>query len=254
MKKKITEKTYSPRLVGGLVAVCLAVVLFVGTVATASQGGLQDKIAQIAGAIVGNSLVEQLNQESDITLGYVGDEPTFITDARAGRLAPFANIFASESLEVDGTLYANDLAYGESFAVDLDLSATSTAPGAAGVLTNTVGKRICNRIEVDVTTGSTAGGRLGAGSPFAISIATSTASGVGNSDNLIATTTLATSTTPLLDSVVHKGSGVAVAGQSFEWNLNEVIQVSFDGTTGDPATSTDSLTGMAGRLYVSCHR
>lgn len=158
------------------------------------------------------------------------------------------------NLTVDGISTIQDISLGSKYSSALTFTAgATTTPGGLFAIENTGSSKICTRVELDITTGSTVGGRLGTGHPIVFSISTSTAEGVGNGANLIATSTLATSTTNLLDTVVNKGSGVAVAAQSFEWATGEVIQGQFDGLSTDPATSSIPYVGMAGKAYITCH-
>jgi hypothetical protein len=158
-------------------------------------------------------------------------------------------------LNVDATSTVQEITLGSRYVVDLTLTATSTTPGTAGYILNSGATKICQRVEVEITSASNAGGRAGAGAPFDISVGTSTSatawSGIVG-PGLIASTTIATSTTVLYDSVAYEGGGVT-DGSSFLWENGKYIVVGFDGKVGDPATSTAALTNMDGKLYVICH-
>jgi len=157
-------------------------------------------------------------------------------------------------LNVDATSTLQEITLGSRYVVDLTLTATSTTPGTAGYILNSGATKVCQRVEVEVTSASNAGGRAGAGAPFDISVGTSTAitTWSGQGANLIASTTIATSTTVLYDSVAYEGGGVT-DGSSFLWENGKYIVVGFDGKVGDPATSTAALTNMDGKLYIICH-
>lgn len=148
----------------------------------------------------------------------------------------------SENLTVAGTATLNEIALSSDFQTSLDLSATSTSPGAAGSIT-IASDSVCNVANLDISTGSTAGGRTGVGSPFGISVSVAAALGGNPTAFAIATTTIATTTAPLISS-----------SAPFRVDAGQVVQVSFNGITGDPATSTAALPGAdAGNLLLSCH-
>lgn len=102
MKDLKSIKTSSKILVGGLITVCLLIISGLSFSAAANRGSLEDKIAQVAGAIIANNF---LNEGGSDNLGYVGDSPTYLTNKRPGTLAPFSNIFTPGDLEVSGTSY-----------------------------------------------------------------------------------------------------------------------------------------------------
>lgn len=143
-----------------------------------------------------------------------------------------------------------DLASPYSF--NLTLSATSTSPSGAGSVTF-ANDGFCHIAALDISKGgAAAGGRLGTGAPFSISMSTTTAAGIGFGANILATSTIPTSTATYFDTVAQPGTGIGPAGRGFLVKTGEVLQVSFNGTTGDPATSTDSITGMTGKVLVLC--
>jgi len=107
MKKQ--SKTLSKVLVGGLIAVCL-IISSVGY-AMANQGSLSDRVAQIAGTILGNSLVDEIGGTNELSLGYVGDTPTYLTDKRPGTLVTYSNIYTPGDFEVGGMSYLSNITY-----------------------------------------------------------------------------------------------------------------------------------------------
>lgn len=147
-------------------------------------------------------------------------------------------------------LTVDNLTYGPARSVRLNFSAgATTTPGALGRIYNSGPAKVCSKVELDITTGSTTGGALGGGAGLAFSVTTSTGRTVGNGVGLIATTTLPTSTTNLLNNVDDAGTN----GQD-SWVLGqgEYILAQFDTATDVTASST-AYTTMAGYLYVDCH-
>ena len=210
------------------------------------------QLAQVAGDNFDQALDYLQGSSDGPTLGYVGDEPTYITDARPNRLVTYNNLFVVSELEVGATTTLSAINVASPYSITLDLSATSTSPSAAGSVLMTQDS-VCHFATLIVTKNSTAiGGRQGTGSPFAISVATSTSASIGNGASIIATTTIPTTTGKLLDTLVNGGSAISVAGQSFQVKNGEVVVVGFNGITGDPATSTDALAGMRGKLTLNC--
>lgn len=264
MTKKITKKNKSflKLQIVGLV-VCLVLLSTIGIIKIGKAQVEKSQMAELtefANSVSGNGELflaglDYLKESANDMLGATANHLKYgYWDTADGYYVDGNEIIdGNGALSGYATTTVNELSLGSRFYFDLDLSATSTTPGTPGSITNTGEEKICQVAEINITTGSSAGGRAGAGSPFAISLATTTAVGVGNQANLIATSTIATSSTWLFDTTTNKGSGINTAGTSFLWKNGEVIQAAFNGITGDPATSTASLTGMAGRVYVVCH-
>ena len=234
------------------------VVLLVFTAVIVGKAQTSASFWENAARYFGQSLAEKMEVPSVDVFGASGTR--FPNGLSADSTSPSAGQVRGTSLTVTGvsTLTGTStqglVSYDSAHNISLTLTSTSTTPGGAGSITNTGATKICQLGEVEITSGSSAGGRLGAGSAFVLSVATTTSVGTSVlSGNLIASSTVATSSTPLLDTVVNKGSGVNVAGQSFQWTATEAIQVQWEGTTTDPATSTTALAGMAGELYITCH-
>lgn len=228
-------------LVGGLFAICLTAVFGFGLVAWAVSG--------ITNTFTGDVTINQNAGEGSLgAVSFSDGDVSNLTDL------DIADEFRvqGESL-LTGTTTLKTIAYASPYVLDLTVTATSTSPSGAGYVTF-ANDSVCQLAEVVFKGASAAGGRLGTGSPFALSAATSTAAGVGNGANIMATTTVATSTAPLLSTrqTSVNGSGLGFAGASFLVNGGEVVQFSWNGITGDPATSTDALPDSA-RAYLTCH-
>jgi len=181
-------------------------------------------------------------EQTDETLG-----------ARTGSGSRFTDLISTNSLEFQ------DLIMGSRYSTALTFTAAATTtPGGLFTLQNTGDDKLCTTVMVDVTTGSITGGRTGAGHPLQFSVSTSTddttwsASTVG----VLASTTLATTTTATLDTVVSPGSYVGtdqdIGGAPWEWDADVYLLGTFDGLTTDAATSSAVYTDMAGKMYVSC--
>lgn len=155
----------------------------------------------------------------------------------------------------------NNLQYGPDLSASLRfVAAATTTPGGLFRILNTSSRKICTVVELDITTGSTVGGRTGAGVPLAFYVATSSAATaftgtVGTS--LIATTTLATGTAVMIDNVSNPGAYVGtdqdIGGKPWIWEKGVYLLGTFDSIAGDAATSSLSYTDMVGRVYVNCH-
>lgn len=164
----------------------------------------------------------------------------------------FTDIKATNDLQVDGqtrltgTTTQDLITLGSSFTKVLTLSGTvTTTPGLIGSITNTGAPKICNLVQLDVTQVGT--------EAFVFSVSTSTGAGVGNGANLIASTTVATSTSSfqstILDSVENVGS---YNGNSFIWGNGMVITTGFDSFGGPDNASSTPRDLMTGTLYVRC--
>lgn len=166
----------------------------------------------------------------------------------------FTDVKVTGDLDVDSnmdltgaTTTISNIKYDSKFYTALTLTGTvTTTPGLTGSLTNTGAPKLCNLVQLDIS-------QLGTDA-FVFSVSTTTAAGVGNGANLIASTTVATSTasiqSTILDNVENPGSYNA---NSFVWGNGQVITVGFDALgTPDNASST-ARDVMTGGLYVTCH-
>lgn len=280
MNKKKKKGRYGRGLVSGLMAVCLVAILSLGITVSTAQQGLSPveqltRLAEVSGENFGKAL-DYLGSSSDDnqTFGALGDEPTNITDARPGRLQSHTNVFVSDDLEVDGTSYfdgavennatttSQEITLGSRFSNSLDFSAgATTTPGGLFSVQNTGEDKLCSVAIVDITTATSQGGIDADGAPLEFSVATSTAaSAFSGNVGIIASTTLATSTTALFDNVQNPGTYVNadqdIGGATFEWNNSVYLLGQFDAyldtTDRTSATSSDTYSGVAGKYYIHC--
>jgi len=264
MKPKKKEKTYSLRLVSGLVAVCLIATFGFASLAFANSGlSLTEMIAQVAGTIIGNKYTEQIDN-AELSLGYVGDSPTYLTDVRPGRLETLTNLFVTTDLEVGGTTYLSGAftSYATttlpvntyySIAESLDLTGTSTAKGATqnviAYYTNNGADLIIDLTGIDIT---------GAFTSFEGSFQVGTSTWIGgveggsltttSSASIIASTTAATSFTTVTNGVIVDnqgwyGSGLLDNKTTFILKNGEVL---FATWTPYGATSSASFEASGG--------
>ena len=135
----------------------------------------------------------------------------------------------------------------------------TTTPGGLFRIYNSGSPRICNRLELEISVGSTVGGNLGTGTAFAYRVATSTSRTLFSNDStLIASTTNATGTVDIFDTVDSNGTGIVVAGESFLWDKGVWILGAFDDATAsedgtDYSTSSNAYVGQIGKFYIPCH-
>ncbi len=203
----------------------------------------------------GNSIV---NNFYDNSVANQGDNvaSTDVGDGTLGAVRYDKQSFGD--IEASGVSTFNEIAMGNKFKLKLNFSNNSlTVPGRLGYLYNgTSNDRICERVEINFTTGSTVGGLIDTGAPFTIAVSTSTSATAFNNTGtgLIASTTIPTSTTPILDSVNNKGTYAATAGQTFRWKAGQYILPEIDSLYGSGITSTSTaFNAMVANLYVICH-
>lgn len=203
------------------VVISLVSVLAVGSIMYAYSGGTPSTVIE-----------NQVVQGDYVSSGGTG----IISD---GEFTPGA--FPGTDITVD------NLTYGTSHSGPLNFSAgaTTTAGGLFSIF-NFSARRICTRVEVDVTT--VLQGSLG------FSVATSTAKNAISNDTigLIGTTTMVTSTGNLIDSAANAGTYSSKAG-SFEWNRGEYIIGQFDAAEDASTATSSDYTSAAGKFYITCH-
>lgn len=146
--------------------------------------------------------------------------------------------------------------------IHLDFSAAATTtPGGLFRYTNGRTAKLCTLVQLDITTATSQGGILGTGAPLEFSVATSTSpSAISGNIGIVASTTLATSTTGIIDSVVYPGTYVGadqdIGGATFELGAGVSIIGQFDAyidtTTRTSATSSDTYAGVVGKAYITC--
>lgn len=146
--------------------------------------------------------------------------------------------------------------------VYLDFSAgATTTPGGLFRITNGRTPKICTIAQIDITSATSLGGIDGDGAPLEFSVATSSsATALSGNVGIIASTTLATSSTALLDSVRYPGTYVDkdqdIGGASFELGAGVSLLGQFDAyvdtTDRTSATSSSVYSGVAGKAYIDC--
>ena len=161
-----------------------------------------------------------------------------------------------------GDVTLEDVTIGSSRSVGLDFTpGATTTPGKLFKLFNHSQDKLCTVSIVDVTTGTSLGGRDGDGAPLEISVATSTlADALSGNIGVIASTTLATSTTGIIDNVRNPGTYVGadqdIGGAPFAWDKGVWLLGQFDAYTElddrTSATSSDTYSGVAGKAYIHC--
>ena len=250
------------------IVVVIAVVSVIGITNHTKAQNLQDfysDIVERTSQLVSSVLVLNISEVSDASFG--GFDPI----NKAGSESGFTDVNVSNDLRVQGEFigvgtstlglvkYVGVIA---SSTLNFDAGATTT-PGGLVAMKNTGEDLVCNRLTFKITTASIVAGDLGGGSSFVFSFSTST-SAAGNDSTpgatLIASTTVATSSERLMDSVQNNGGSIVVAGQAFIWAAGEFIIGQFDdaGLTNpgngvsDFSTSSDAYTGMEGSLVAHC--
>lgn len=175
------------------------------------------------------------------------------------------NVAMERNLDLQATTTLQELKWGTRFSEALDFTrGNTTTPGALFSLQNTGAAKLCTLVEVEITTGSTAGGPAGAGNAFTFAVGTSTAASSWSTKTatVIASTTPATSSLAIINSLVSPGSYVGtdqdIGGAPWLWGNGEYLLGVFDDASkstggGTYATDSGSYTGMAGSVYVSCH-
>ena len=144
-----------------------------------------------------------------------------------------------------------EISLGSRFYEALDFTAgNTTTPGAIASIQNTGADKLCNLVQLDIATGSTTGGLEGGGSSYHFGVSTGTSATTWTaSGGLIASTTVATSSTITLDSVNEVGS---YGRTTFNWDNGVYINAGFDVTDAQATASSTAYTSMSGGLYVHC--
>ena len=260
MKKKIkkVKETY----------VAIAVVVLITVVSFASLGFAQQQKSKLTeltelATVLGNADVFSK------TLDYLTGQVSEIFGASGTRLpngisadttSPIAGQVRGTTLMVTATTTLQEITLGSRFSTALIFTpGATTTPGGLFAIQNTGATKICGKVHVDFSVGSTTGGEVGTGDGYDFSVTTSTSGTLitGTNQSLLVSSTLATSTTGLFESVTQKGAGIAVAGQSWLWTGGEYIIGQYDNSAksaggADYSTSTVPLTGMTGSMYVDC--
>lgn len=173
------------------------------------------------------------------------------------RVQPTQDVSPQPSFSGVSGSYLGDIEQGPSLTRTLDFGAGSTTtPGGLFSILNDR-RRICSSVSLDIDTADTTNGRLGTGHPMVFSVATSTSgSALTGNLGLIASTTQATGTARMIDSIRDVGSYVGadqdVGGEPWVWGKGVYLLGQFDSLSTDPATSSDVYTGQKGRVSVDC--
>jgi hypothetical protein len=231
----------------GVIAIIVALVLSIGMLsAVKADVSFKELLASKIANVFGDKLWNELG---------IGEE------VLGGQVHNTTEVFTAGATMED-TLTVQDIALGSEFSKALTFTAGSTTtPGALFSIRNTSGvDRICTTVILDITTGSTTGGRADGGAPFDFTVGTSTSAtafvgSVGTS--LMATTTLGTSTTGILDTIRYPGAYVAtdqdIGGTPWVWSNDVYVNgLLYEGTAGSAPTSSETYTGMAGKVYIHC--
>ncbi len=154
----------------------------------------------------------------------------------------------------------NELEYGDALSVPLGFVAgATTTPGGLARILNIGTNKVCDNAQINITDGSGTGGDGATGNSLAFSVGTSTSRTAHSGDavgtnGIIASSTHATGTAVLFDSVDQGGN----AASSWRWPIGTYLLVSFDDQNlskgdADYSTSSAAYTGMAGTFYADCH-
>jgi len=141
----------------------------------------------------------------------------------------------------------DELELGSAVSARLNFAAAATTtPGSLFRIYNSGPRKICTQAEMDVKVAPIDG--------YSFAVATSTNydswSTVYGSRNIIASSTVATSSPDILNNIDNAGA----LDDSWEWNVGEFLLGVFDSSNvGDNASSTDYSGYASGRFYVSCH-
>lgn len=166
----------------------------------------------------------------------------------------FTDLKVEQDLEVtdetslSATTTVQEITYGSRFAAALSFTAPTTT-GSLVALQNTGDAKLCSLVELNITGAPT--------NAFRFSVSTTTAAdsfSTGVAGNVIASTTVATDTVPLLSNYLNPGTfngGTVGVYMSWTWDRGAYLLGAMDSNT-DIASTTD-WSAMAGNLYVTCH-
>ena len=168
----------------------------------------------------------------------------------------FTDVQIAGELDVTGesrltaTTSLQEIVLGSRFKKALTFTAgVTTTPGGLVALQNTGADKLCQKAEI-LTTANVQGS-------MDVSLATSTSATAisGNGVNLIATTTIATTTKVILSSSIddQAGSGLTNGSESFLWLNGTYILGSIDAKSGRSGASSTDYSSAVGYLYLTCH-
>jgi hypothetical protein len=249
--KKVSKFGFLKNPVLGIVGLVIGVMLGAGLIVKA-YSGTSPKVVMYGNYIEAQ---EQAVQGQPLTFQDQSQEQPVDENSDGENLgkAVFDTQYLNGNMSVAGISTLNQMSLGTQFSNSLNFSVGKL--GGINSIKNNGGNRLCTMIQVKISTGSTTGGLLGTGSPFTISVATSTSATAfssGSSASLIASTTIPTSTTPLFSGIANKGTGNAIAGQTWEWKANEYVNFTVGSLYGGLAATSTAFTNMAGKYYIHC--
>ncbi len=241
--KKIQKKKNNYKGVG----VIVGVVVIVGLVSTigvfsivgANSGSVQERVAQIAGQMYGQFLIDQDFGEAIFGLSFT--EPDSVSHIRS-------NTEVDANFNLTATTTVQEITLGSRYSGDLTFTAgATTTPGGLFAIQNTGDTKICDRVLIDIST--EAQGSLD------FSIATSSTGNTITNDSigLMATVTVGTTTPALLEILKSNGTAITLDGESFSWVRTDFIIGQFDIKANRNNATTSDYTSAVGKFYINCH-
>jgi len=246
-KKKVDKK-----IGGSLVALGIILIGIVGftSFALGQLSFRQATIDRVAEIIASALLAEE---PGNVSLGTAsdycsGDEAT-------------TNLCVVDILDLTGsaTTTLQEITLGSRYNSALTFTAGSTStPGGLFSLQNTGVPKICSLAVTEISTADSTGGPTDEGCALDFSVATSTSASAyshasGGSMGILASTTLATGTTDILNT---QDDTVGSGQKTFLWDSGVYLLGTFDdhivsqGGTGNASSSC--YTDMEGEFYVEC--
>lgn len=229
-----------------LVAFLGVLLLSASALVKAQSPGKGSFLLQLAQSIGGEKEAEAMLA----SLGFVqSTDQEFGAFIESGKETGFTDVAISNDLVVSGittltgTTTVGNLTLGSQYVVALSFSAPTTS-GSLAVLQNTGADKLCSTVELDITTAGQ--------NQFDFAVGTSTAAtswAAGYANGLVGSTTVATYTPRIITQLTNRGINNATS--TWKWG-NGVYLLAGMNTRADRASSTD-WTGMAGKMYVTCH-
>ena len=216
---------------------------------------LQQSISSINQSL--NNITQALGSLAAANEGMFGANGTrFPNGISADDTSPIDGQIRGTTLTLTGTSTLQGIVLGSQNSFTLSLAAAATTTGATGSLQNTGVPKVCFLAEVEFSS------QFEGSMNFGLSTSTSATNLHVTAPNLIATTTLATGTRPILNNLSHPSiffAGIENEGtttttpKSFLWD-NGVYIVSTLMSDGYPDNASSSdYTTAAGKVYMNCH-
>lgn len=253
-KKKKGYGKFDARFYGRLLVLGIVCVSVVGmfTFALAGQS-FKDLVASLVATNVTNELLSEDVAEPVIEEPLLGASSDYCDGSESTTNLCVVDIYdltldSSSTLSIGATTTMQEITLGSRFTSALTFTAgATTTPGGLFSIQNTGDTKLCNRLDLDITGGTT-------GSAVIFSAATSTSGSAITADmSLIASTTLATTSASIIDNYYAPGTYATAGtdqGRSWRWVAGEYIIGQFD-VTATGASST-VYTVMSGNAYVHC--